>query len=71
MALAPVSTSTSTSAMIDSTACVGDIDAPWDAASVQGRFGWATIGFVFVPFVYRFGHEKFVAVRIVEQVSYL
>ena len=69
MALAPVSTSTS--AMIDSKVCVGDIDAPWDAASVQGRFGWATIGFVFVPFVYRFGHEKFVAVRIVEQVSYL
>lgn len=47
---------------------VGVGDGPMDATSIQGRFGWETIGFVYIPFIFRWGHEKYVAVRIVQQV---
>jgi len=48
---------------------VGVGDAVIDASSYQGRFGWETIGLVYVPYIFRWGREKHVAVRIVEQVT--
>ncbi|XP_076305054.1 uncharacterized protein LOC143222432 [Tachypleus tridentatus] len=41
------------------------IAPPLDICSIQGVFGWTTIGGVHLPFILR-GEEKFIAVRMVE-----
>ncbi|XP_076364709.1 uncharacterized protein LOC143253951 [Tachypleus tridentatus] len=41
------------------------VSPPIDISSIQGIFGWTTIGGVHLPFILR-GQDKFIAVRMVE-----
>jgi len=42
-------------------------DKPVDEESKKGRFGWFDIEKVFLPFIFRFGTEKYTSVRMVER----
>jgi len=42
-------------------------EKPVDEESKKGRFGWFDIEKIFLPFIFRFGTEKYTSVRMVER----